>query len=52
MNEELCSWYQGLSYEKGFGPDEVSSFKQKKKQRDTYSILSGEDGGLLFFGHV
>lgn len=43
MKEDLCAWYEGLDYEEGFGPSEVSHSQQKKKQIDIYAIISVHD---------
>lgn len=59
----LHSVYQGLGYERGLDPDEVLSSLQKKKQIDSFSILSvasrmerkeilGKDVSIPFFLHV
>lgn len=40
MNEDLHSWFQGLNYEEGFMPDKVPPYEMKKKQIETYAILS------------
>lgn len=40
MNEDLHSWFQGLCYEKEFGYREVPSSEVRKKQINTYAIVS------------
>lgn len=60
MKEYLCTQYQGLVYEEGFGPDEVPHSQQNKRCVDTRAIISiagcterqkifGEDEGLRYF---
>lgn len=60
IKKDVYSWFQKVGYEKGFGPGEVPASKVKKKQIDTYAILSvvirkdrkkifGEDRILEFF---
>lgn len=39
MKEKLYSWYKGLRYEEGFGPNEVIFFQQKKRQINTCAII-------------
>lgn len=43
IKEDMCSWYQGLDYEEGFGPVEVLFIQQKKRQLNTYVIVSAPD---------
>lgn len=43
MKEDLHSWFQGVSYEKAFGPSEVPSSEQRNKLIDTYVIVSAID---------
>lgn len=40
MNEDLCSWFTGLDYEKRFGPGEVPSFEVRKRRINTHAIVS------------
>lgn len=42
MKDNLCSLFQGVGYEKGFGPSEVPSFEHRKKRIFTYSIVSAK----------
>lgn len=40
MKEDLCAWYQGFDYEYLFSFDELPLSQQRKKQIDTYALIT------------
>lgn len=40
MKEEIHSWFDILSYEESFSPEEVPHTEARKRQIDTYAIVS------------